>query len=155
MTRKRRSRRQAEALGFSYVKLDGNIGCMVNGAGLAMATMDIIKLQGAEPANFLDVGGGADKERVISAFKIILSDPQCRSHPGEYLRRDHAVRRDRGRASSKPPAKSASTCRWWCAWKAPMSSRAKRILARSGLPITAADDLSDAAAKVVTAVGEA
>ena len=67
--------RQAEALGFSYVKLDGNIGCMVNGAGLAMATMDIIKLQGAEPANFLDVGGGADKERVVSAFKIILSDP--------------------------------------------------------------------------------
>ncbi len=60
---------------LSYIKLDGNIGCMVNGAGLAMATMDIIKLYGGEPANFLDVGGGATKERVTEAFKIILSDP--------------------------------------------------------------------------------
>ena len=60
---------------LSYVKLDGTIGCMVNGAGLAMATMDIIKLYGAEPANFLDVGGGASKEKVQAAFKIILSDP--------------------------------------------------------------------------------
>ena len=60
---------------LAYVKLDGNIGCMVNGAGLAMATMDIIKLNGAEPANFLDVGGGASKEKVTAAFKIILSDP--------------------------------------------------------------------------------
>ena len=65
---------EASNLGLSYVKLDGNIGCMVNGAGLAMATMDIIKLYGAEPANFLDVGGGASKEQVTSAFKIILSD---------------------------------------------------------------------------------
>ena len=60
---------------LAYIKLDGKIGCMVNGAGLAMATMDIIKLYGAEPANFLDVGGGATKERVTTAFKIILSDP--------------------------------------------------------------------------------
>ena len=60
---------------LNYVKLDGNIGCMVNGAGLAMATMDIIKLYGGAPANFLDVGGGATKERVTAAFKIILSDP--------------------------------------------------------------------------------
>ncbi len=60
---------------LNYIKLDGNIGCMVNGAGLAMATMDIIKLYGGEPANFLDVGGGATKERVTEAFKIILSDP--------------------------------------------------------------------------------
>ena len=60
---------------LSYVKLDGTIGCMVNGAGLAMATMDIIKLYGVEPANFLDVGGGASKEKVEAAFKIILSDP--------------------------------------------------------------------------------
>ena len=59
---------------LSYVRMDGNIGCMVNGAGLAMSTMDIIKLYGAEPANFLDVGGGADTERVTEAFKIILSD---------------------------------------------------------------------------------
>ena len=68
-----RSRRRSHDL--AYIKLDGNIGCMVNGAGLAMATMDIIKLNGAEPANFLDVGGGASKEKVTAAFKIILSDP--------------------------------------------------------------------------------
>ena len=69
---------EASRLGLSYVKLDGTIGCMVNGAGLAMATMDIIKLHGAEPANFLDVGGGATKERVTEAFKIILSDPHVK-----------------------------------------------------------------------------
>jgi succinyl-CoA synthetase beta subunit len=63
---------------LSYISLDGNIGCMVNGAGLAMATMDIIKLCGGEPANFLDVGGGATKERVSQAFKIILSDARVR-----------------------------------------------------------------------------
>ena len=66
---------EASKYDLTYVKLDGNIGCMVNGAGLAMATMDIIKLYGAEPANFLDVGGGASKEKVQAAFKIILSDP--------------------------------------------------------------------------------
>ena len=66
---------EASKYDLSYVKLDGTIGCMVNGAGLAMATMDIIKLYGAEPANFLDVGGGASKEKVQAAFKIILSDP--------------------------------------------------------------------------------
>src|SRR3546814_8840938 len=66
---------EASREGLNYVKLDGNIGCMVNGAGLAMATMDIIKLYGAAHANFLDVGGGATKERVVTAFKIILTDP--------------------------------------------------------------------------------
>src|SRR5476651_1020513 len=66
--------RKAAKFGLSYVKMDGNIGCMVNGAGLAMATMDIIKLYGGDPANFLDVGGGATKERVTEAFRIILSD---------------------------------------------------------------------------------
>src|SRR4029450_1724168 len=66
---------RASNTGLSYVKLDGNIGCLVNGAGLAMATMDIIKLHGGEPANFLDVGGGASKEKIAEAFKIILSDP--------------------------------------------------------------------------------
>src|SRR6202030_255965 len=66
---------RASRFGLSYVKMDGQIGCMVNGAGLAMATMDIIKLYGASPANFLDVGGGATKERVTAAFKIILRDP--------------------------------------------------------------------------------
>uniref|UniRef100_A0A914ZH11 ATP-citrate lyase/succinyl-CoA ligase domain-containing protein n=1 Tax=Panagrolaimus superbus TaxID=310955 RepID=A0A914ZH11_9BILA len=65
---------------LAYVALDGNIGCMVNGAGLAMATMDIIKLYGAEPANFLDVGGGATKEKVTAAFKIITADPAVEAH---------------------------------------------------------------------------
>jgi succinyl-CoA synthetase beta subunit len=66
---------EASKYDLAYIKLDGDIGCMVNGAGLAMATMDIIKLNGAEPANFLDVGGGANKEKVTAAFKIILADP--------------------------------------------------------------------------------
>ena len=65
---------EADKFDLNYIKLDGNVGCMVNGAGLAMATMDIIKLYGEEPANFLDVGGGASKEKVSAAFKIILSD---------------------------------------------------------------------------------
>ena len=96
-TSTRRIRRELEAAkhDLNYIKLDGNIGCMVNGAGLAMATMDIIKLYGGEPANFLDVGGGATKERVTAAFKIILSRPERRRHPGQHLRRHHALRRDR------------------------------------------------------------
>src|SRR5437773_3424437 len=70
---------RARKAGLNYIALDGNIGCLVNGAGLAMATMDIIKLHGAEPANFLDVGGGATKEKVTAAFKIILTDPNVRA----------------------------------------------------------------------------
>ncbi|MBT8219759.1 MAG: succinate--CoA ligase subunit beta, partial [Bacteroidia bacterium] len=70
---------EAKSLGLSYIKLDGNVGCMVNGAGLAMATMDIIKLSGGEPANFLDVGGTADASRVEQAFRIILRDPRVKA----------------------------------------------------------------------------
>ena len=70
---------EAKAVGLNYVKLDGNVGCMVNGAGLAMATMDIIKLSGGDPANFLDVGGTADAARVEQAFKIILKDPNVKA----------------------------------------------------------------------------
>ena len=70
---------EASKFGLNYIKLDGNIGCMVNGAGLAMATMDIIKLAGGEPANFLDVGGGASAEQVTNAFRIILSDRTCKA----------------------------------------------------------------------------
>ena len=80
--------------GLSYVKLDGNIGCLVNGAGLAMSTMDLIKHHGGEPANFLDVGGGANVDQVTEAFRIILADEKCQSGPGEYLWRDHEVRHD-------------------------------------------------------------
>jgi succinyl-CoA synthetase beta subunit len=69
---------RAKETGLSYVKLDGNIGCLVNGAGLAMATMDVIKLYGGEPANFLDVGGGANEEQVKTAFSIILEDPNVK-----------------------------------------------------------------------------
>jgi len=76
---------------LNYVALDGNIGCMVNGAGLAMGTMDIVQLHGGEPANFLDVGGGATKERVTEAFKIILSDTNVQGHSGQYLRWYHAL----------------------------------------------------------------
>ena len=75
-TRRTRTRSRPAAHDLNYITLDGNIGCMVNGAGLAMATMDIIKLYGGAPANFLDVGGGATTERVTAAFKIILSDPK-------------------------------------------------------------------------------
>ena len=70
---------EASKYDLNYIKLDGNVGCMVNGAGLAMATMDIIKLAGGEPANFLDVGGGANKETVANGFKIILSDPNVKA----------------------------------------------------------------------------
>ena len=77
---------------LAFIKLDGTIGCLVNGAGLAMATMDIIKLYGAEPANFLDVGGGASKEKVQEAFKIILADPSGEGHSGQHFRRHHALR---------------------------------------------------------------
>ena len=83
--------------GLNYIALDGNIGCLVNGAGLAMATMDIIKLHGGEPANFLDVGGGATEEQVTEAFRIILSDPKVKGDPGQHLRRHHQVRRHRRR----------------------------------------------------------
>ena len=77
---------------LNYVTLEGSIGCMVNGAGLAMATMDIIKLYGESPANFLDVGGGASKDKVAAAFKIITADPKREGHSGQYFRRHHALR---------------------------------------------------------------
>ena len=86
---------EASKYDLNYVALDGTIGCMVNGAGLAMATMDIIKLYGEAPANFLDVGGGATKEKVAAAFKIITSDPEGEGHSGQHLRRHHEVRRHR------------------------------------------------------------
>ena len=86
---------RAAKAGLSYVKLDGNIGCLVNGAGLAMSTMDLIKLHGGEPANFLDVGGGANVEQVTEAFRILLSDPSVQGRAGEHFRRHHALHDDR------------------------------------------------------------
>ena len=90
---------EVEASNFklNYIKLDGNVGCMVNGAGLAMATMDIIKLSGGSPANFLDVGGGASAEQVKNAFKILISDQERERRVHQYFRRNPAVRRARKR----------------------------------------------------------
>ncbi len=94
---------EASKFDLAYISLDGNIGCLVNGAGLAMATMDTIKLFGGEPANFLDVGGGATAEKVTEAFKIMLKNPRPESHPGQYFRRHHEVRRDRRRRDCCAP----------------------------------------------------
>ena len=139
---------------LNYVKLDGTIGCMVNGAGLAMGTMDIIKLYGAEPANFLDVGGGATRERVATAFKIILSDPNVEGILvnifGGIMRCDviaEGVVAAAREVSLHVPlvVRLAGT----------NVALGQKILAESGLPITSADDLADAAEKVVNAVKEA
>jgi succinyl-CoA synthetase beta subunit len=139
---------------LAYIKLDGNIGCMVNGAGLAMATMDIIKLNGAEPANFCDVGGGASKEKVTAAFKIILSDPAVKGILvnifGGIMRCDII---DDGIIAA---AKEVDL-------KVPLVVRlegtnveeGKAILADSGLAIVPANDLGDAARKIVAAVRDA
>ena len=139
---------------LNYVKLDGTIGCMVNGAGLAMGTMDIIKLYGAEPANFLDVGGGATRERVTTAFKIILSDPNVEGILVNIF--GGIMRCDVIAEGVVAAAREVSL-------HVPLVVRlagtnvdlGKKILADSGLPITSADDLADAAEKVVKAVKEA
>ncbi len=136
---------------LAYIKLDGNIGCMVNGAGLAMATMDIIKLNGAEPANFLDVGGGASKEKVTAAFKIILSDPSVKGILVNIF--GGIMRCDIIAEGIVEAAKEVSL-------SVPLVVRlegtnvqqGKDILAMSGLPIVAADDLGDAARKIVAEV---
>jgi succinyl-CoA synthetase beta subunit len=139
---------------LNYVKLDGNIGCMVNGAGLAMATMDIIKLNGGEPANFLDVGGGATRERVTAAFKLILSDKNVEGLLvnifGGIMRCDviaEGVVAAAREVSLNVPlvVRLAGT----------NVSLGEKILAESGLPILAAANLADAAEKVVKAVREA
>jgi succinyl-CoA synthetase beta subunit len=139
---------------LNYIKLDGAIGCMVNGAGLAMATMDIIKLYGSQPANFLDVGGNATKERVTTAFKIILSDPNVEGIMvnifGGIMRCDVI-------------AEGVVAAAREVALHVPLVVRlegtnvelGKQILADSGLPIVSADNLADAAEKVVNAVKEA
>ncbi len=139
---------------LNYIKLEGSIGCMVNGAGLAMATMDIIKLYGSQPANFLDVGGAATKERVTTAFKIILSDPNVEGIMvnifGGIMRCDVI-------------AEGVVAAAREVALHVPLVVRlegtnvelGKQILAESGLPIVSADNLADAAEKVVHAVREA
>ncbi|SDD77839.1 ADP-forming succinate--CoA ligase subunit beta [Rhodospira trueperi] len=139
---------------LNYIKLDGAIGCMVNGAGLAMATMDIIKLYGAEPANFLDVGGGATKERVTTAFKIILSDPNVEGILinifGGIMRCD--VIAEGVIAAAKEVSLNVPLV---VRLEGTNVDLGKKIMAESGLPIIAADNLADAADKVVKAVKEA
>ena len=145
--------REAHKHDLSYVALDGYIGCMVNGAGLAMATMDIIKLYGAEPANFLDVGGGASKEKVAAAFKIITADTRVKGILvnifGGIMRCDTI-------------AEGVIAAVREVGLKVPLVVRlegtnadlGREMLTRSGLDVTAARDLDDAAEKIVAAVGK-
>ena len=142
---------EASKYDLAFIKLDGNIGCLVNGAGLAMATMDIIKLNGAEPANFLDVGGGASKEKVTAAFKLILADPAVEGILvnifGGIMRCDII-------------AEGIIAAVKEVGLQVPLVVRlegtnvdlGKKIIADSGLNVIAADDLSDAAKKIVKAV---
>ncbi|MEI3852221.1 MULTISPECIES: ADP-forming succinate--CoA ligase subunit beta [Ensifer] len=142
---------EASKWDLAYVALDGNIGCMVNGAGLAMATMDIIKLYGKEPANFCDVGGGAGKEKVAAAFKIITADPKVEGI---------LVNIFGGIMKCDVIAEGVVAAVQEVGLKVPLVVRlegtnvelGKKILNESGLAITAADDLDDAAKKIVAAI---
>lgn len=142
---------QAAKFGLSYVKMDGNIGCMVNGAGLAMATMDIIKLYGGEPANFLDVGGGASKEKVTEAFKLILSDPNVEGILvnifGGIMRCD--IIAEGIIAAAREVSLSVPLVVRLAGTNVELG---KKMLATSGLAILAADDLADAADKITANV---
>ncbi len=139
---------------LNYIKLDGNIACMVNGAGLAMATMDIIKLYGGAPANFLDVGGGASKERVTAAFKLLLSDPNVEAVLvnifGGIMRCD-VIAEGVVAAAREVNLNVPLVVRL----EGTNVELGKRILSESGLSIIPADDLADAAQKVVAAVRKA
>ena len=146
--------RAARAEGISFIKLDGSIGCMVNGAGLAMATMDIIRLYGMAPANFLDVGGSATKEKVTSAFKIITSDPNVKGI---------LVNIFGGIMKCDVIAEGVVAAVKEVGLKVPLVVRlegtnvdlGKKIIKESGLNVTSGDDLDDAAQKIVKAVKEA
>jgi succinyl-CoA synthetase beta subunit len=146
--------REGQKHALSYVKLDGNIGCMVNGAGLAMATMDIIKHYGGSPANFLDVGGGATRERVTAAFKLILSDPNVEAI---------LVNIFGGIARCDVIAEGVVAAAREVNLHVPLVVRlegtnvelGRKILSQSGLPIIAAEDFADAAKKVVATLAEA
>jgi succinyl-CoA synthetase beta subunit len=141
---------EASKFGLNYIKLDGNVGCMVNGAGLAMATMDLVKLAGGEPANFLDVGGGASEEQVKNAFRIILSDSNVRAILinifGGIMRCDIIARgvvaavREMGLSLPVVVRLEGTNV-----------DEGKRILSESGLTVTPAEGLADAARKAVGA----
>ena len=142
---------EASKYDLAYIKLDGNIGCMVNGAGLAMATMDIIKLNGEFPANFLDVGGGATTEKVTAAFKLILSDPAVKGILvnifGGIMKCD--IIADGIVAAAKEVNLQVPLV---VRLEGTNVQQGKDILANSGLPIVPANDLGDAAQKIVAAV---
>jgi succinyl-CoA synthetase beta subunit len=145
---------RASQYDLNYVTMDGNIGCMVNGAGLAMATMDVIKLEGGEPANFLDVGGGANKERVTEAFKLILSSDQVKAIFVNIF--GGIVRCDMIAEGIIAAVKEVGV-------QVPVIVRlegtnveaGKALLKNSGLAIIAADDINDGAKKAVEAVRQA
>ena len=145
---------EASKYDLAYIKLDGDIGCMVNGAGLAMATMDIIKLNGMFPANFLDVGGGANKEKVTAAFKIILGDPNVKGILvnifGGIMRCD--IIADGIVAAAKEVNLSVPLV---VRLEGTNVEQGKAILAGSGLAIVPANDLGDAAQKIVAEVKKA
>jgi succinyl-CoA synthetase beta subunit len=136
---------------LAYIQLDGNIGCLVNGAGLAMATMDIIKLYGGSPANFLDVGGGASTEKVTEAFKIMLKNPNLKAI---------LVNIFGGIMKCDVIAEGVVSAARQVSLKVPLVVRlegtnvelGKKILADSGLPIISASNMADAAQKVVKAI---
>ena len=144
---------RANKVGLNYIKLDGEIGCMVNGAGLAMATMDIIKLHGSEPANFLDVGGGADAKQVAEGFKVILSDPEVKAIFvnifGGIMRCDFI-------------AEGIITAAKEINMNVPLIVRlagtnvelGKKMLSESGLDLISADDMDDGARKAIMAIGD-
>lgn len=142
---------EASKFDLAFIKLDGNIGCLVNGAGLAMSTMDIIKLHGGNPANFLDVGGGANKEKVTHAFKIILKDPNVKgifvNIFGGIMKCD-IIAEGVIAASKELGLKVPLVCRL----EGTNVELGKKMLAESGLNITPADDLTDGAKKIVAAV---
>ena len=145
---------EATANNLNYVKLDGNIGCMVNGAGLAMATMDVIKLAGSEPANFLDVGGGATKETVAAGFRILLKDPNVK---GIFINIfGGIVRCERIAHGVIEAAKEVKiTVPLVVRLQGTNAPEGRKLLADSGLQLEVADDLWDAAQKIVKLTGKA
>jgi succinyl-CoA synthetase beta subunit len=143
---------EATANNLNYVKLDGNIGCMVNGAGLAMATMDVIKLAGSEPANFLDVGGGATKETVAAGFRILLKDPNVK---GIFINIfGGIVRCERIAHGVIEAAKEVQiTVPLVVRLQGTNAPEGRKLLAESGLKLEVADDLWEAAQKIVKLTG--
>lgn len=142
---------EAAKFDLSYVHLDGNIGCMVNGAGLAMATMDIVKVYGAEPANFLDVGGGANTEKVAAAFRILLSDERVKGVLinifGGIMRCD-VLAQGVVEAAKQVNLKVPLVVRM----EGTNVDQGKKILAESGIKVIPASDMADAARRITEAI---